>query len=263
MELDNEQQNCRKKAAPPRTTRERNTDRDSTAANREGNLVTELIAKVAMAKTIKADGTVLGEAKGYWFKVREHNVETIGELYAVLERLRHKPKSCVIRGVLKADPPERDGDWYVRRKVNFDDTPLPWAMLDIDDLTYKELGLPTDARADDIVNAVRKRLPKAFRDVDCIAQFSAKMGMRAGAVKLHLWFMLGESRTCHDLEYYCRNSIVDISPFRVVQPHYTADPILAEGVEPYWPDHDRLFRLDGTHPTAPFRPHHRKQLRPN
>jgi hypothetical protein len=105
-----------------------------------------------------------------------------------------------------------------------DDAPLP-AGLD-----WRDVGT--------LVRHLQSLLPPELRGVDCILQWSAKMGFRApGLVRCKLWFALTAPVADDDLHRWARAwnaqqgaKIIDHALFHPVQLHYIADPILAAGI---------------------------------
>lgn len=165
---------------------------------------------------------------------------TLRDLKRILRSLADKPNTCAIRGELKAtaELPIR------RRKSHFDDVAQAWVMLDIDDVALPK-RLRTYPYTSEHIDVARALLPDAFKHAGCVWQASASAGLDKKKLKVHLWFLLDAPLTSVQLRNWLRGAEhIDPSTLRVVQPHYTADPIGG-------PPGARLGRIKGPRVTTP------------
>jgi hypothetical protein len=146
---------------------------------------------------------------------------TLRELRTLLKRLARQQNSCVIRGSLK----DNASTPILRRKSHFDDVGQAWVMLDIDSMRAPR-KLRTVSYTTEHAEYVRAQLPAAFQEAGCVWQASASAGVDPKVLKLHMWFLLDAPLTSVQLRAWLKGAEhIDPSTLRVVQPHYTADPI--------------------------------------
>lgn len=164
------------------------------------------------------------------FSVEQRSVAGIRELSGMLTELEPQARSCVIRG---RPEPDTDLSATTRDLDHFNDAPHHWVCLDVDDWP-----LPPDVTLDDPARAVSEfiahNLPPEFSEVTHHWQLSSSAGApgKERVLKAHLWFWLAEPRHGHELEAWARSLSlpVDITVFRTVQVHYTAAPVIDDGV---------------------------------
>ena len=90
----------------------------------------------------------------------------IKDLAARIEKLASMPRCCVIRGTFVGEEraaKSQHAGRYTRKKINFDDAPLHWVMLDIngfEDPSWSILRMPT---APQIEKFIATKLPPAFK----------------------------------------------------------------------------------------------------
>lgn len=187
-----------------------------------------------MAKQWLADGTIRPTDEAKWFTPRAIAVGNLLELSVLLTELAGRPQACVVRQVLRADAPERlaELEGYqpgrtVRQAQFFEDRPLHPIMIDVD-------GYPWEG---DPVAGMRafvlERLPECFHGVDFHWHLSGGYGhpSKAGKLNAHLWFWLRTPYTSAQLYAWAKAlGGIDAAVYRPVQAHYTADPVLGEGV---------------------------------
>ena len=164
-------------------------------------------------------------------------VSSLHELATALSELEQDNASMVIRGALI----EGRETQHIRRTgkaslwndpgSNFNAVPRQWCMIDIDDLPLPPEFANIAAHQRDILAYTVARLPEAFRGVDCYFQFSASMGIKTDMVRVHLWYWLDRPASDREMKAWLSQSEVpvDLSLFRPVQPHFTAQPVFAEG----------------------------------
>jgi hypothetical protein len=85
-----------------------------------------------------------------------------------------------------------------------------------------------------IRHAIRDLLPAEFHEVACVWSLSSSSGLTTNLLKCHLWFWLAEPVTSEVLNTTLRRRArVDTRVCTPSQPHYTADPILLGGPDPF------------------------------
>ncbi|WP_339816908.1 hypothetical protein [uncultured Paracoccus sp.] len=171
------------------------------------------------------------------------DLQSLGE---ALGNLEGNPSKFVIRGQLICGR-SCSG---VRRLLKpqggvpatFEACPREWCMIDID-----ELPLPSDvddfrANKERLVSIAIAHLPPEFATVDCWYQFSGSMGVKTNRIRLHLWFWLDRPVRDNELKAWLQGYPVDLAVYNAVQPHYTAAPVLADGVCDPMPDRSGFYR---------------------
>ncbi len=144
------------------------------------------------------------------------------------------PRRMIIRGRLKPDVLPDAADRYLRRCLDRPGEPAPferaahrWVMLDADETKVPFNSTRLEARRA-CVEAWRASLPEGLREAACIFQFSAKQHL-SRTLRGHAWFWLDAEATDGQLRAWANANGFDPSVFNPVQPHYTADPVFAEG----------------------------------
>jgi hypothetical protein len=197
-----------------------------------------------LAKTIRPEKIDdYGSARIFdgWTK----QLKNLDDLEALLSRLIHSPRLCVVRGELM-NAPRATG---FRRLVHPDpetgdqptlrDTPRRWLAIDAEGIE-RPPGLDlTDLRA--CAHVAVQRLPAAFRGADCIAQATAGHGIKPD-LRLRLWLLLSRPTSGGELKRWLKGAPADPSIFGAAQIIYTAAPIF-EGCTDHLPN--RLARIPG------------------
>lgn len=183
-------------------------------------------AGIRLTKLWRGDGTIEGYEDAKTFTFEQHDVDSLDSLYATLLPLAPKPDRCVIRGTYKA---ALAGQKVQRNTESTVDLPHHWLMIDID--KFEPLLEPFDAAdpVPSILEFVETCLPQAFRDRSFIWQLSSSAGhpTAGDAVKAHLWFWCERPYDSTTLREWAKlQKHVDPAVMRVVQPHYTADPVI-------------------------------------
>jgi hypothetical protein len=191
-----------------------------------------------LTKMIRTDGTIEGYDSAFVFDLISHPVADLDALHQLLRRLLFQPDRAVVRGV----PIDRARCTEVRRLAYRDkDTgdeptlraaPHRWLALDLDGVERPE-SVPAADIAGCAAEAILQ-LPVAFHGVRCIVQASGSHGIKPG-VRLRLWYWLDRLATGEELTRWLHGTPADPSVFRVVQPIYTAAPVLAPGVNDHLP----------------------------
>lgn len=194
-----------------------------------------------MTKTWLADGTIKPYADARYFQLDTVEVGDIGALSALLQTLEVNPRACVIRGAYVGDELARQRDaqdfkpGLVRRALDyFDDQPLHTVMIDVDGfepLSSDPVLDPVSA----IDEYVACSLPECFHGVAYHWQLSGSAGHHAkgaGTLRAHVWFYLGTAYASAQIKAWAQaNGVpVDMAMFNPVQVHYTAAPVLEQGV---------------------------------
>lgn len=197
-----------------------------------------------LAKTIRPDGIEdYGSARKFdgWTA----HVKNLDEIEALLSRLVHLPRLCVVRGELTNGPratgirrllyPDpKTGDQPTLREV-----PRRWLAIDAEGIDR-----PAGVGVSDLPECARvavQRLPAAFHNADCIAQLTAGHGIKPD-LRLRLWFWLSRPTSGGELKRWLRGAPADPSIFAAAQIIYTAAPIF-EGCTDHLPN--RLARIPG------------------
>jgi hypothetical protein len=217
-------------------------------------MITILTSSNVATKTWLADGSILGFDAGYGYQVSQAPVAGLTELSNLLTIIQHNPQLMVIRGMYRGDAhartvrhltkrtgllePGLTSDGLARRILeNFDDQPLPWMMIDIDDYA-PPAGIDPIAEPERAIQAyIGANLPPCFYGAGYHWQLSSGAGhaRNAGLLKAHVWFWLSTPMTSLQLYAWRRGhdpdgNKIDGSVFNAVQPHYTALPVFAPGV---------------------------------
>lgn len=188
-------------------------------------MTTILTAKLPLAKTWHADGTVTPYAHAKHFTHQQVQIDNLEALHELLGALAADPYSCLVRGRVAS------GDrTIVRQKGVIEDQPLSWLLIDVDGYVPMTAGpLEEDA----IVEFVQTELPPEFRGAAYSWRFSGSAGMKDdGGLRAHLWFWLAEPATSAQLRAWAKRTGLksDCTLFDSIQIHYTADPLRDEGV---------------------------------
>ena len=218
-----------------------------------------------VAKTWRRDGTISQYDDGKQFKLRRQPVGNIRVLSAILTELQSDPHSCIIRGDYRCgdfatveeyarvtDPDHKDG--YLRRiKDLVDDAPHHWVLIDVD--KYRPLLADPIADPEEAIQEyIQDALPEPFRNASFHWQVSNSAGAPAyqGVLKVHLWFWLAEAATGAQLDHWAAATGVEVDRalFRVVQAHYTANPVFESGVADPVPRRSGFFA--GARDTVPL-----------
>jgi hypothetical protein len=185
------------------------------------------------------DGTIAQYEDAKTFHAEEVPIASIDDLAGVLHGLRANSDQCVIRG---AYPPGKRS--RVQRNTESTwDQPHHWAMIDVD--KFEPIADPVHDPAAACDEFIVVRLPPAFHDRTFYWQLSSSAGApgREHLLKAHLWFWLEKPCDSPTLREWAKGIPgVDPAVFRQVQPHYTADPVMADGVADPVPKRGGLCR---------------------
>ena len=178
---------------------------------------------------------------GMWFSVLELEPRSLDDIADLVSVLRRKPASYVIRGSLNnAGVRLVSGGQLIRRCHTQDRTPDPpledcpqhWCMVDVDNYV---IPAGVTFGSDSLIrHVIRDVLPIEFHLAACVWSLSSSTGLTTDLLKCHLWFWLVEAMTSDALKRALRGrSRVDLGLYTPSQPHYTADPILITGDDPF------------------------------
>jgi hypothetical protein len=181
-----------------------------------------------LTKLWRADGTIEPYDRAKNFHVEEATVTSIRDLGGVLSVLEDEPDACIIRGTPKTGSPRP-----IRRLLeHFDDKPLHTILIEVDN--YRPLlSDPLDGE-DAALEYIAECLPEPFHDVSFWWQLSASAGApgKEGLLKLHLWMWLETPYDSATLRAWAaaENLELDRAVMQPVQPHFTAAPVMEDGV---------------------------------
>lgn len=195
-----------------------------------------------LTKTWEANGGITNSKGAKYFRCEELTVDSIHDLSQCLQELEGDSHSAIIRGRYLGEKHSREVEPsgtktgpVLRRKSVFEDTPHHWILIDIDDyepFDFEPLVDPVGA----IREFVRLSLPPCFHDTSFHWQLSSSAGhpsKNPRVLKAHVWFWLTNSYTSGQLSAFAKESELraDKSLFDTIQLHYTAAPVIAEGVK--------------------------------
>jgi hypothetical protein len=166
------------------------------------------------------------------FRVYEKPVDGIERLAKLLKGAAGEPRYAAIRGAHTGETLED----VTRTMTNFTDRPRHWVMFDIDGFT-PEVS-PVESPEAGVREWIVKTLPEAFQSVACYWQLSASAGHSSrdpAGLRAHVWFWLDRPISGNQWKRWAEhnNIKVDKSVFSPVQLHYTANPVIELGSDPY------------------------------
>lgn len=228
--------------------------------------IVECKPPLLLTKVFRKDG-VQQYSNAKMFAPSTIEVASIEDVYKALESLQSAARRCVIRGTLRDDlddaPQEKFSGktFYPRTRAVYDDKPRHWVMFDADGFDCV-LTDPNEEPAAACLEFVQATLPEQFHNATFVWQLSSSAGMKEG-LRAHVWFWLDNPANSAQLrEWHKVNGLkFDASPFKSVQPHYTAAPIfesiedpceqrlgLVQGFD------DAVYDLDWSHLSTPDEP---------
>ena len=209
--------------------------------------------RVVLAKTIVLDGNTIvaqrSAPNAFIFEFVEATVHDVVSLAEVIEAaagrgeiaVRAKPKARQGRRAVYDDPE--------KGQAGLEAVPRRWAAFDWDGIEGE--GDPLRDPEIGVLHALR-RLPPAFRDVDCAWQVSASAGFKPG-FRLRTWHWLNHPTTGSELKIWCapaiQRDLVDPVTLVECQPHYLA--VHVEGGPDPCPRRFGLLRGDRTEVPVP------------
>lgn len=203
------------------------------------------------SKRINAvDDITAGDQLPKFLEFDEADVTGVDDLFDILNLLRAQQNTCVIRGQLLpgVEQPCRrllmarteDGVHY---PATFEDVPRAWLMVDFDSVPEPD-GVDFVTAPAKCAEYLRAQLPRPFHTARCVWQATGSAGLKPG-IRLHLWFLLDRALTGDECKAWLSHGALpfDRTVFGAVQPHFTADPVFADGVTD--PMVERIGQLPG------------------
>ena len=194
-----------------------------------------------VTKTWKANGTIAAFDDAKYYTLTQTAVSSIESLSALLASLSARPNSCLIRGLPVTDEvaASRDGEQHrpnlVRKALDyFDDQALHSVMIDVDGFhpfAWDPIANPLES----IQEFIATQLPSEWQSAAYHWHLSSSFGHPSkadGGLRVHLWFWLSRPLTSAQLKAYAKAAglAADVALFNPVQAHFTANPVMEEGV---------------------------------
>jgi hypothetical protein len=178
-------------------------------------------------KLIRSDGTSEGAEYDTHFHHLYLKATSLAEIHNILEQLKDGLTCFVIRGRVTDEAGEIHRRIWASNGATLVDVPRRWLMVDIDKPVCE---LPSNWQDDPaaLVRAViENALPEEFRPAGVVWQWSSSMGVKAGVVKVHLWFRLDTAIDSKSAKRWLKPWAMyhDDSVLQIGQPHYTATPV--------------------------------------
>lgn len=198
----------------------------------------EYRASKVVSKTPKGGWDIKPYNAGKCFYQDVKTVETVDELFDLLNNLNSRPQTFIIRGHANPHATRLPGGLVRRIKIPrpkegihepfFLERPKQWVMLDFD-----KLPMPSDIPpvSKEAIERAISVLPPVFADVSYVYSFSSSAGLYdTSSLSAHVWFMLDKPLGELDLKAWLGEHSIDVAVFQTVQPHYTAAPIFSAGI---------------------------------
>jgi hypothetical protein len=201
-------------------------------------------------RAVKVDDYSLGAQ----FLCRLVYFESLEEVFELLKELSADPCKFVVRGVLSDNADDyrllkvtNERGYLVRRRSvkhhgyngHFRDVSRQLQMLDLDGVPLPdEMSVVADPEAC-IKWAVDNLFPSEFRETSFVYQLSSSAGLTKhdNELNVHLWFFTNWDYANEELRGWARwwnakqqRKIIDPALFTSVQPHYTNEPELLDGL---------------------------------
>jgi len=181
----------------------------------------------------------------YLHSAEQYEISGLTDLANLVQSLEGERKRFIIRGGL-IDGREPSGLRRLAKAkedspANFEEVDCQWCLLDIDEVDIPDSFIEGQSPPIDLIKHVSQLLPDAFKVSDCWYQFSSSMGIKVGKIRVHLWYWLSKPVSNPHMRAWLSESRVDLSLFRTVQPHYTANPIFLDGAVNPWPNRSGMF----------------------
>jgi hypothetical protein len=175
----------------------------------------------------------------------QYGISCLTDLANLVQSLERERKKFIIRGSLI----DGRAPYGLRRlaqakedsPANFEEMDCQWCLLDIDEVDIPDNFIDGQSPPIDLIQHVTQLLPDAFKVSDCWYQFSSSMGIKVGKIRVHLWYWLSKPVSNSNMREWLSESPVDLSLFRTVQPHFTANPIFLGGAVDPWPNRSGMF----------------------
>lgn len=172
------------------------------------------------------------------FRVLIKSAQGIKALGTILEEAASKPQYAVIRGTPNKDldTGPSSASTITRTLSNFSDSPKHWVMFDIDSFLPDVSPLVDPAQG--VMQWIQDVLPKPFHGLSAYWQLSASAGHTTRdpkSLRAHVWFWLDKPITGRQWKRWAEhnNLKIDKSVLSPVQLHYTANPVIELGTDPF------------------------------
>ena len=181
----------------------------------------------------------------YLHSAYQSEISCLTDLANLVQSLEGERKKFIIRGGL-IDGREPSGLRRLAKAkedspANFEEVDCQWCLLDIDEVDIPDSFIDGQSPPIDLIQHATQLLPAAFKVSDCWYQFSSSMGIQVGKIRVHLWYWLSKPVSNPQMRAWLSGSPVDLSLFRTVQPHYTANPIFLDDAVDPWPNRSGMF----------------------
>ena len=203
------------------------------------------IPATKVVKQIDGEHQLSQTKHSYLHSVDQYEISCLTDLANLVQSLEGERKKFIIRGSLI----DGRAPYGLRRLAkakedspsNFEEVDCQWCLLDIDEVDIPDSFIDGQSPPIDLIQHVTQLLPDAFKVSDCWYQFSSSMGIKAGKIRVHLWYWLSKPVSNSNMGEWLRESPVDLRLFRTVQPHFTANPIFLDGAVDPWPNRSGMF----------------------
>lgn len=185
-----------------------------------------------------ANGAIKDYDTAKHFRVLVKSVKGISHLAQILNEAATKPQYAAIRGTPNKglDIGPSSASTITRTLSNFSDDPKYWVMFDID--SFFPDVLPTIDPAQGVMQWILEVLPQPFHGIKAFWQLSASAGhvtRDPKSLRAHVWFWLDKPITGRQWKRWAEhnNLKIDKSVLSPVQLHYTANPVIELGLDPF------------------------------
>lgn len=196
------------------------------------NVVTLLTAKgKRLTKAITSAGVQPAD-KPKLFTHDTEPVEDLEDLFGLLCWASGQTETCIVRPAVIEGAPIKIRRISSGPEQGVIDVPRSWLMVDID---LPVIQFPSDWKSDPerhIRKLILAALSPAFHGAGVIAQFSSSMRADGGTPRVHLWFWLNRPLISLAAKRWLDGCPIDFNVYSRGQPHFTAAPILEDGVDP-------------------------------
>ncbi len=195
-------------------------------------------------------------ALGSQFLSTDYSIENLSEFFELLKDLAEDPHAFIVRGVRSDWSGHPQGQHRLTKQIGykvyrrsvkvhgsegyFSEWPFRHLqMLDLDGISLAQ-EMSVVAEPETCVKwAVEHLLPPEFADTSFVYQLSSSAGLtkRDDELNVHLWFYTKQTPSNEKLRSWARwwnaqqqQKIIDPAVFTEVQPHYTNNPELLDGL---------------------------------
>lgn len=163
----------------------------------------------------------------YRFKASHVGIDSIDDLYRVINTAAAHDSNVVVRGRAKFDGFEQ------RLAANFEDVPHHWMMIDVDG--FRPVLVDPDDSEQASLEYIATHLPAPFHDRSFVWHCSSSSGVpsSAGKLKMHIFFWLESAMDSASLTAWAdkfEKGVMDRSVYNIVQQHFIANPRFENGL---------------------------------